>query len=663
VVRHHLEAESLIEPRLPAIDKQNANGQHNIYPADSSVLQELLQDSAENLRENTDCAAVLFLLGLDDRLLSLAACALDMPVTDYPAVFQAGRHKAKTNGQVSEAAIKLNQRSARRSLAAKAFPSSDHGTAYLTTDCLHEALRPLLSRSEAARLQHQLDIQQIAALPLCSGDKRPLGVMLVAFTRSVNLVDFDYLTAISQQVTVALYHQRHRDAMTVLERIVLTMQSRMASETEVLQTIVDAVVHDLGYAGAMVATLEDGRALPVRAYSIDVNQSLIQALEKRAGQSLISDESVVYLDDAQHKDNLSVRAVHHHKVGSKRFLLSDHLHDLLRPFVNKPLCDFMQRLLSIKQVLALPFFWEEQVVGNMFVLSRQATFTPDELLILTSFGQQAAAGLRNARMYRRAEEQRQIAEKFGRMAFGATASIHKLRNQIGAARTYLYLLESVSDLPAEQLHELLADVSLISGRLDQAADLLDSLHQPWRHIPDEPVNVNYCLLRALGELFPLTSFKPINAQIKTEADILVSLSLSSKMPMVETTADMLSEAFRIIIKNGVEALAGCPVHKRKLYVQSQWVADEGVIVTIRDDGKGIRPVHLNKIFDLGWSTKDGQGMGFGLFWTKDYMEGLGGSIEVESAVDAGTTFTLILPATISWEQQTAKLGETQAEAH
>jgi hypothetical protein len=45
------------------------------------------------------------------------------------------------------------------------------------------------------------------------------------------------------------------------------MQSQMADETEVLQTIVDAVVHKLGYAGAMVATLEDGHALPLRAYA------------------------------------------------------------------------------------------------------------------------------------------------------------------------------------------------------------------------------------------------------------------------------------------------------------------------------------------------------------------------------------------------------------
>jgi signal transduction histidine kinase len=641
-----------------AVEQQKADVRNKTHSAVSINLQQLLQCDAENLRNSLNCAAVLFMLEQRSQTLSLVACALDMPLLHYPDALQPGTDKTETNRKV--AAIKLQQFGTRRSLVVKAFQASgrDDETC-LTADSFYEAIRPLLSQAEAKQLQRRLDIRQIAALPFCTNEGQPLGVMLVAFSRPLTPVDFDYLAAISRQVAFSLCHKRHLDAMTVLERIVFAMQSRMASETEVLQTIVDAVVHDLGYAGAMVATLEDGHALPVRAYAIDVNPSLVQTLEKRVGQSIISDQSVVYLDDKRYQDNLSVRAVHSYETRSERFLLSEHLYDLLRPFVNKTMCDFIQRMLSIQQVLALPFFWEGQVVGNLFVMSRQAEFTPDELMILTSFGQQAAAGLRNARMYRRAEEQRQIAEMFGRMAFGATASIHKLRNQIGAARTFLYLLDSVSQMSVEQIGDLLTDVSLISGRLDQAADLLDSLHQPWQHIPDEPVNVNHCLLRALREVFPLTSFKPIDAQVNTEADISISLALSSEMPMVETTADMLAEAFRIIIKNGTEALEDRPANKKQLYVKSEWLEDNGVTITIRDQGKGIKPLHLTRIFDLGWTTKEGQGMGFGLFWTKDYIQGLDGSIAVESTIDEGTTFTLTLPATISWEQQTVNLAEME----
>ena len=46
---------------------------------------------------------------------------------------------------------------------------------------------------------------------------------------------------------------------------------------------------------------------------------------------------------------------------------------------------------------------------------------------------------------------------------------------------------------------------------------------------------------------------------------------------------------------------------------------------------------------MAMTTKEGKGMGFGLFWTKDYVEGLGGEILVNSTVGEGTTFTILLP--------------------
>lgn len=640
------------------LDQVNRNEQTAV----SNDLAQLLQQSANQIQQSIECAAVLFFVEDRNQLLILSGCALNLPSAQYPPILCPDLwHQQSPNGQYNKVAqIDPNKRSHRRNLAVRIFhlaAQTDKKDPHFIANDMAEAFCPLLSQDEAHRLQQQLQAEQIIALPLVGQDKRPLGAMLVALSRRLHRVDYQYLIALSQQTAATICHKRHLNAMSNLEDITLKMQGHMSDETEILQTIVDAVVYQLGYAGAMVATLEDGHALPLRAYTVDVSPSLIQILEKRAGKSLIGEQSVVYLDNPYFKDNLSVRAVRAYQKQGERFLLSDQLYDLLRPFANQYLCDFIQGVLSIKQVLALPFFIKDKMVGNLFVLSRSATFSPNELTILTSFSQQAAVGLHNARLYRRTEEQRQIAEMFGRMAFGATASIHKLRNQIGAARTYLHLLESLSDVPAEKLHSLLSEVPMITGRLDQAADLLDSLHQPWHHIPDEPVNVNTCLLRALRDIFPLTSFKPIDAQVKTEEDIIVLMNLSSEMPMVETTADMLAEAFRIILKNGVEALdEGSQSPRGRLFVSSIWSADTGVVVTLRDDGRGIQPAHLSRIFDLGWSTKKGQGMGFGLFWAKDYIEGLGGQIDVTSRIDEGTTFTLTLPATVSWEQQMVGLA-------
>jgi signal transduction histidine kinase len=124
--------------------------------------------------------------------------------------------------------------------------------------------------------------------------------------------------------------------------------------------------------------------------------------------------------------------------------------------------------------------------------------------------------------------------------------------------------------------------------------------------------------------------------------VVVHRLLSPDLPQLKTVPDMLAEAFRVIIKNAVEAI------ERKdgggdLWVESYLRKGPMIEVIIRDNGIGIKPDSLTKIFDLGWSTKEGQGMGFGLFWTKDYIEGLGGNIKVESVWQEGATFHVKIP--------------------
>jgi signal transduction histidine kinase len=72
--------------------------------------------------------------------------------------------------------------------------------------------------------------------------------------------------------------------------------------------------------------------------------------------------------------------------------------------------------------------------------------------------------------------------------------------------------------------------------------------------------------------------------------------------------------------------------------------EQQVVVTISDTGYGIAPEHLKKIFDPFFTTKPvGEGTGLGLSVTYGIIERHRGSIEVESRVSLGTTFTVIIP--------------------
>jgi sensor histidine kinase regulating citrate/malate metabolism len=71
-------------------------------------------------------------------------------------------------------------------------------------------------------------------------------------------------------------------------------------------------------------------------------------------------------------------------------------------------------------------------------------------------------------------------------------------------------------------------------------------------------------------------------------------------------------------------------------------SSDKIIITITDNGIGIEADHLSRIFERGYSTKDGS-RGQGLFLVKDIVEALKGSIKVESIVKQGSSFTVELP--------------------
>jgi signal transduction histidine kinase len=70
-----------------------------------------------------------------------------------------------------------------------------------------------------------------------------------------------------------------------------------------------------------------------------------------------------------------------------------------------------------------------------------------------------------------------------------------------------------------------------------------------------------------------------------------------------------------------------------------------VIVEVGDTGVGIAPENLTKIFDPFFTTKEvGRGTGLGLAVCYGIVTEHGGRLDVQSAVGAGTTFTISLPA-------------------
>lgn len=105
----------------------------------------------------------------------------------------------------------------------------------------------------------------------------------------------------------------------------------------------------------------------------------------------------------------------------------------------------------------------------------------------------------------------------------------------------------------------------------------------------------------------------------------------------------LLQIFVNILRNAKEALLESSDQDKCLIIKSDVLKNSKIKIEIAENGIGIEPKNINKIFNYGFTTKQ-TGHGFGLHTSALAINELGGEINVESkGLGKGATFTLILP--------------------
>ena len=106
----------------------------------------------------------------------------------------------------------------------------------------------------------------------------------------------------------------------------------------------------------------------------------------------------------------------------------------------------------------------------------------------------------------------------------------------------------------------------------------------------------------------------------------------------------LSQVFLNLLVNAAQAVAARGDNLGEIQIRTR---REGTTVTaeIANNGPPIMPAHLPRLIEPYITTKGpGVGTGLGLSTSRDIIRRLGGDIRVESSVDKGTRFTVVLPA-------------------
>jgi PAS domain S-box-containing protein len=127
-----------------------------------------------------------------------------------------------------------------------------------------------------------------------------------------------------------------------------------------------------------------------------------------------------------------------------------------------------------------------------------------------------------------------------------------------------------------------------------------------------------------------------------ERQIDLVLDLDSTLPSVSVDVEDIHSCLMNLVTNAIEAF---PESSKGglITVSSRDAGEAGVSLHVKDTGKGMSRELQEQVFKYLYSTKGARGTGLGLAITQKIVHEHGGTIEVESAPNKGSCFTIILP--------------------
>ncbi|MDB6160946.1 MAG: sensor hybrid histidine kinase [Gammaproteobacteria bacterium] len=244
----------------------------------------------------------------------------------------------------------------------------------------------------------------------------------------------------------------------------------------------------------------------------------------------------------------------------------------------------------------------------------------------------------------REEMQRQLQqaakmEAIGRLAGGIA---HDFNNILGAILGY-----------GELAQDNLSEGSAARRQVDQvmhagarAKGLVDNILAFSRSGVSErvPLHLQSVVEETLELLAPSL---PVEVRLERRLNAVDTAVLGDATQFHQVTMNLCTNAVQAMDQGGLltVTLDRVTVGERHLLSHGTLSAGHYVRLTVSDTGSGIRPAVLERMFDPFFTTKRvGDGTGLGLALVHGIVADFGGTIDVETQIDAGTTFTIWLPA-------------------
>lgn len=277
----------------------------------------------------------------------------------------------------------------------------------------------------------------------------------------------------------------------------------------------------------------------------------------------------------------------------------------------------------------IPLSYDKKSIGtiNLFSKNRKDFFSRQKLEIFKLFGSMASLAIIKTQLYAETKEALNSRDLF------ISIAAHELRTPLTIVNLYSQLLEkrlnNGQSIDIEWGHQLSKAVGRITNLVNEFLDI-DLIKSG-----NFPVCFRECRLRAVVgqavEDFRLS---------RPKREIVVEDEIGANPDLIKGDYEKLLQVVNNLLENAAKYSPDDSTIKVKISS-----VDSRLVIGIRDQGKGISRKEIDRVFHkfhkVNRSSKEG--MGLGLFLSKEIVEKHSGTISINSEINKGTIVEICLP--------------------
>jgi len=219
-------------------------------------------------------------------------------------------------------------------------------------------------------------------------------------------------------------------------------------------------------------------------------------------------------------------------------------------------------------------------------------------------------------------------ERLSELGNLAATVAHEIRNPLNSVSMGLQRLKAEFS-PNQDQEEYTRFLNLMQGEVQRLNSIVEQFLSLAR-----PLTLHREEISVQGFLQELTTLATGDAK---SSNVHIELNVAPNLPPVQADRNYLKQLLLNLILNGVQAMP----RGGKLLLEAHANSHQ-LQMTVQDEGTGIEPGALNKIFEPYFTTKS-NGSGLGLSIARRIAEAHGGRLTVKSESGRGSRFQVLLP--------------------